>query len=820
MRHKPNKPGLIFIVLLLGVTLAGCSAAWMKPEQEQIDGFLSLAAQGSIGQSFAARYDGLQTFSVYLQPETSGDGVLLLNLRTSRDAGENLRTASIPISEVQAPGYYDLTFPALQASNDQPYFANLRVQGSGSLQVGVAFGDSYQDGALYLDKIPQDTQQLTFRLAYAPRLAAWGLIEEGPSWLWNLAIGLFFFILPGWALLSLLYADWSKLHWAARLALSSGVSLAIYPLLMLWAKLTGISAGPIFAWLPPVLALIALAVAGWRSIKEIPARLRARRSLREFPQKIEWADAALVFLLVLVFASRFWVLRGLAAPLGADSVHHATAIQLILDHNGLMDSWQPYAELQSFSYHFGFHSTAAVYAWATGSSALQATLWTGQILNGLAVLAVCALVARLSNNAWAYPAAVLCAGLLFTMPMFYINWGRYTQLASQIILPAAIFLAWVFLDQQRFKPKLFILSGIGLAGLALTHYRVLLFGACFFPVYWLMDTGRRPLRVAFWRIFWLAAASLLLVAPWIYQALSGKIMDLAVRFLSTPSSQVGPAIQALKSINIFDYLPAWAWLALPLVIGIGLWRRERAVALVSGWWLLLLIAANPSWLQLPGEGLISHGAVITGAYLPVAALLGTAVGWAAEAILPVTRQRTARVAGALGFFILMAGIGLWGARQRLSDVHAGQAALLTRPDLRAAAWIQANLPEDASFLVNSQSGFGSQWNLGSDAGWWLPLVSQRKATVPPMIYTVEQGAQPDLIEQTNSLAQAIREQGVNHPDTLALLAERGITHVFIGQRHSNQPGGPFALQPDQMLNQPAFRLIYHDDRVWIFEIVR
>ena len=368
--------------------------------------------------------------------------------------------------------------------------------------------------------------------------------------------------------------------------------------------------------------------------------------------------------------------------------------------------------------------------------------------------------------------------------------------------------------------ELFALSAIALAGLALTHYRVLLFAACFYPVYWLMELGRRPLRLSFWRMAGLAGVSLLLVSPWIYQALSGKIMQLAVKFLSTPAAQVTPAVQALKSINILDYLPAWAWLSLPLVVGIGLWKNERGVALVSAWWLLLLAAANPSWLNLPGEGLISHGAVITGAYLPIAALLGTAVGWAADARPANPPSRKAGSALRLAFFLAILGLGLWGAVQRLSDVHPEQAGFLTRPDLRAAAWIRQNTARDAYFLINSQFGFGTQWNLGSDAGWWLPLVAQRRATVPPMIYTVEQGGQPDMIEQTNTLARAIMDQGVNHPDTLALLAERGITHVYIGQRHSNQPGGSFALQPEQMLNQPNFKLIYHDDRVWIFEIIR
>ena len=52
-------------------------------------------------------------------------------------------------------------------------------------------------------------------------------------------------------------------------------------------------------------------------------------------------------------------------PLWGDSQQHSTIVQLILDHGGLFDDWAPYADIQSLTYHFGFHAFAASIAWLT-----------------------------------------------------------------------------------------------------------------------------------------------------------------------------------------------------------------------------------------------------------------------------------------------------------------------------------------------------------------------------------------------------------------------------------------------------------------------
>jgi hypothetical protein len=229
------------------------------------------------------------------------------------------------------------------------------------------------------------------------------------------------------------------------------------------------------------------------------------------------------------------------------------------------------------------------------------------------------------------------------------------------------------------------------------------------------------------------------------------------------------------------------WLLLPLVAGWGLWRRNRGAALISAWWALLLLGTNPQWLSLPGIGLIGNFTLAIAAYFPAAILIGAALGWMIHDL--DNRRNYKGVARPAWFgaalFLLAAGAGLWGARQRLGDLQVAQSALATRPDVQAASWIRENTPQNAGFLVNSFFAFGDTLIAGSDGGWWLPLLAQRQTSLPPIIYGQEEGPIPDYWQWVNALPAAILRP---------------------------------LLDASQLLASPYYTPLYHQDRVWIFHL--
>ena len=246
-RRSPIKQ-LLFLVLL-SLLLSGC-AGLVKTEQPSALDWVTLSAGQTIGQTFVAKYDGLAGVYFYLSPQTTGNGVIRLHLRSGPQSAEDLAVSSntLAFEAVKAPGFYGFYFPSQAASNQKYYYAFLEVSGSGDILVGKAAGDTYLNGALYQNGTSADAQA-AFQLSYSRRKAILGLGLEAITWGGILAVGFFLFILPGWGLVSLLWPSWGKLTWPERLGLSAGASLALYPLLLLWTGIVGLHLGAFYAWL-------------------------------------------------------------------------------------------------------------------------------------------------------------------------------------------------------------------------------------------------------------------------------------------------------------------------------------------------------------------------------------------------------------------------------------------------------------------------------------------------------------------------------------------------------------------------------------------
>jgi hypothetical protein len=832
MRHKYFA---IWLGLFLALALSSCSPL-IKIEQPISNDFIQLTNRTTLGQTFVARYQGLEGIVVFLKPAQSGRGMLRLHLKSGTQASDDLASASIPLQNISSPGNYRFQFPALKDSQNRDFYAYISLDDvsdpNESVQIGIGPADAYLNGAGYQNDIPQDGQ-LEFRLVYDSSQVLAGLIRQGLHWLGWIAAGLFLFCLPGWALLSLLWKKWGQLRWEEKLGLAGSLSLAVYPLLFLWTNLVGLHLGFLYAWLPPGLGLAFLA---WknRGIFHKPRSIFKPQASTPPSTRLSFTEIlpTITFfaILGLVFGVRFWVIRDLDFPMWGDSYQHTMIAQLLVDNGGLFSSWQPYSDLNSFTYHFGFHTLVAVFHWVTGLSLAQSVLWTGQILNGLAVLALYPLATRIGKNRWAGIAAVLVAGLLVPMPMFYTNWGRYTQLAGQVILITVIYLTWSLIEDREIDWGLIGLVWVAFGGLALTHYRVLIYGILFVIALFLFFAFREPVWSLVKRIFFAGLGAAVLYLPWFIQVFGGKILVIFAHQVTTPASQATEFAQEYNSIsNLFTYLPAWLWLVLLPIIAWGLWRKETGIALISLWWFLTILVANPEWLNLPGMGALSNFAVFIAAYIPAGILVGAAIGWSFD---EVQGKKTLRLFAAessaklitiiLSVFLAAVFIstGLLGTRQRRNDIKPAEFSLMTRPDLNAFNWIDANIPNNAGFLVNSFFAYGGTVVAGSDGGWWLPLLAGHKTNLPPITYGFESDPWPGYKDWVHSLTAAVLDKGIDDPQVLSMLAERGIQYVYVGQLQGsvNYPG-PYPLAPDILLASQHFQPVYHQDRVWVFKRV-
>jgi len=316
------------------------------------------------------------------------------------------------------------------------------------------------------------------------------------------------------------------------------------------------------------------------------------------------------------------------------------------------------------------------------------------------------------------------------------------------------------------------------------------------------------------RVVLLGLASLLIVLPWIWRSLTGFLPRWLVGMVQHGSQSrfIREEYNAFTRLSYFTGLTVFAAGA----VG-GLWglaRKQRGVLFVLTWVILLLILSNPSAVGLPGVGVVNNFALLIAIYIPVS-LLGGCL--ASEAVEWATQNRAWAIYPIAAVLMTLA---VWGGRERLAAVDAEQFGLVTEADMQAMAWIRENTAPDARFLVNSFVAYGGSVVVGSDAGWWIPLLTRRENTVPPITYCMEAGEEAGYATRVNEFARQVQGADMDDPAVLSLLQERRVTHVFIGQKQGRvNYAGDAVLDAEALDNSPHYRAVYHQDRVRIFEVV-
>ena len=673
------------------------------------------------------------------------------------------------------------------------------------------------------------------------------LFSHGLTLAFWLSLVVFLYLIPGFTVFLFFAPEQRSNPLEVQLSISFAIGLCIYPLLLLWSDLIGFHLGIVNALLPPVLGVIYLSYYWWRNRKKI-----ALPNFREIFITNLWINSSFLLILASLIFSRFWVIRNLPLPMWGDSVHHSLIVQLILNHGGLFHSWQPYAELESLSYHFGFHSAVAMLAWLSGLSAAKATLVFGQIINIFAVLSLSALSWKISSGKrWVGIFTMVIAGFVLSMPMFYTNWSRYTQLCGQVVLPVVAYFLWILLEKrtntttnksalenirnektpkeqlQRIEKnrkiwipfndewKLLILVGILIGGLGLIHYRVIIFMFGCIPILLFITLTKKYWFQQVLDLFWGGVIGGVLFMPWFIKIYGGRLYQNFVRGITTPVSALSSFSLEYNAIgSITSYLPAIVWVLLVIAFAYGLFHREKGIVFLLGWWGLILILANPAWIGLPGTGILSNFAVFIAFYIPAALVLGSTI----EELMEPYLSRFPSFTNVFITFLIIVTIGIT-IKYRIRDIQPNQFALATQSDLVAMDWIKENTPRDSRILVNSFFAYGGSTIVGSDGGWWIPLLTERKISVPPMPYTSEVGPIPNYREYVNSLRQLIEEKGYTDSSVIAELKKRGYQYAYIGDKQGRvNYSGPVIMDAKAMIASGYYFPVYHKNNIWIFEI--
>jgi hypothetical protein len=682
--------------------------------------------------------------------------------------------------------------------------------------VGSAPGDAYLDGALYIQQEPQDAQ-LSFQLTYSRLWVLLDLVVAGIKGVGLLGAAFLLYVVPGWALLAWLWRGRS-LSWGEGLGLSVGISLCVYPVLMVWLHLIGLDIGLFNALLPVGSGIIALL---WRYH---PWRIDLSKSLRIRDTRIQELapDVALVVVILLGFAIRGIVIRSLDAPLWGDSQQHATIIQLILDNGGLFESWQPYAPFESLTVHIGFHTLSAVFSWLTGISSLRSTLVVGQMMNGLAFVTLYPLALYgHKKNPWRGIVACLVAGFISPMPAFYVNWGRYPQLAGQVILPVAIWFLLVLLEAKQIKSwRLIPLGALVLAGMSLSYYRMPFYLAAFgfawlivVIVTRLMNHDPLPWH-GFLRLAPLGIVTFIIAVAWLYRLLGGNLVSAVSAGVSksTPIERVLGDYQIWRDITF--YVPRVMLVALGLSLIWGLIRKDRWGVTFAVWIVGLASLVATRLINLPGSNMMQNFAVLIALYIPVSLVIGGGVG---DLIHTLIKRYGVYWRWVIAAFLIA--VSLWFGFDLLSVVDTSY-EMVTRPDLQAMAWIRDHTQPEATFLVEGFRIYEGTSVVGADAGWWIPILTERGNTMPPQYALFnEQPIDPEYPDRVVGLIERLESVSPLSDEGLDALCAFGVTHIYLGQTQGLTGAGVRQLYSlEDFEGESEVDKVYHQDRVRVYKL--
>lgn len=646
------------------------------------------------------------------------------------------------------------------------------------------------------------------------------LERDVPRTLWLLSRATVLLLLPGAALWLLLGGSTTE-DVLQRVCLWPILTLALLPILLLWVTIAGarLDSSGVRGLLVCASVLIVWRQSALRSGARAGPTDATRAGRAAFVSHDRFPTAggyvlalALVAIVAVSLGVRLYLIRGVPYPAWVDSYHHTIITQIMLDTGRVPTSYAPFADIPSFLYHFGYHAYSAFLSWVTGLPAHRAVLWGGQVLNCLSVASVFYAVDRLARDHRAALIAGLVVGLLSRMPAYYVNWGRYPQLAGQVVLPVAVALTVDACRSPSWSWGRMLLAGVATAGLALTHYRVLVF----FLVAGIVFAGTHTACHANWpkraarlwpRLVVVGLVAGALVSPW----LPPLIRKTAVTAQQT---------YALTGGTQYDYI------TLDFVLGYGLPAGLLATALLSAVWTLVRVRRVPlgalTLLWLAGvaflanplvsgtpSGFLTNGTLIVALYLPAALLIGLAIGDAWK-LLGMAASRCGRWAGyavnAVLVMVLCAG-GVWGALDMSRHGLEPSRYLVSNEDLAAMGWVREHTPADAVFAVGATFWLSTAVT-GNDAGYWLPYVAGRKTLVPPMVYINEGDA--TYVARANHAVKTLA-QATTSSDLVDALRREGATHIYLARQHE---------QPWQaaLMDAERFELLYDAGGVRVYRV--
>ncbi|MCX7791486.1 MAG: hypothetical protein N2378_12665, partial [Chloroflexaceae bacterium] len=308
------------------------------------------------------------------------------------------------------------------------------------------------------------------------------------------------------------------------------------------------------------------------------------------------------------------------------------------------------------------------------------------------------------------------------------------------------------------------------------------------------------------------AAGALLCLPWLLRIREGQLLRLGSYFIA---NNIGVGTGNDQSPQQVEWALGHGLLPLAVLGIVWIVARRRWMGLLfPAWAIVAWIAANPFLIGLNGAGIVSSFAVILAAYLVLCPLAGAGLVAAGEGLHWLLAHSWFKPRRFVPWLqaLLVAGIVAWGVRYQAGIVDP-QYQLLTPADVAAATWVREHVPPDARIFVNSFPAYADAVYVGTDGGWWLPLLTGRRTNLDPISYGFEAAEEPEYMQRVIERNRAVLDHPVDSVEAVAALKAGGYAYLYDGPA-ANPPAE--YLDPARLDASPLYEPVYSAGgaRIW------
>jgi hypothetical protein len=210
-------------------------------------------------------------------------------------------------------------------------------------------------------------------------------------------------------------------------------------------------------------------------------------------------------------------------------------------------------------------------------------------------------------------------------------------------------------------------------------------------------------------------------------------------------------------------------------------------------------------LSIPILNITNLGAILIMLYIPISVIIGAGL----EEVLPRIPQKYLSPATA----VILAGIllaSLPAARARATDVEEYR-QFVSEQDITAMAWIDENIPEQATFAINIFYWL-PDFAHGTDAGYWIPYLTGRAIVTSSML---SDGLPRDYWEKVQIRSEAAEALETNLY-ALDTLYDQGVEYIYIGT--NGDFSGP-GLRLDHLAQSDAVKILYNRGGTAVLQIL-